>query len=140
MATVQSFLNLQQKGCLSMTTPLEISFHGVDKSEAVEARIHEKFARLHGHFDRITHARVVISSPNKAGARAKMFNVTIDIGIPGQQPIVIDNEGSDNADVFIALRDAFAAAQRKLDATAGRLTNPAKRERARRKPAPSGAA
>jgi putative sigma-54 modulation protein len=121
-----------------MTTPLEISFHGIDKSDAVEARIHEKFARLHGHFDRITHARVVISSPNRAGARAKMFNVTIDIGIPGQQPIVIDNEG-DHADVFIALREAFNAAQRKLDATAGRITNPAKRERARRKPAANSA-
>lgn len=119
-----------------MTIPLEISFHGIDKSDAVEARIKEKFARLHGHFDRLTHARVVISSPNRTDARAKMFNVTIDLGVPGKRPIVIDNE-ADNADVFIALRDAFNAAQRKLDATAGKLTNTAKRERARRKPAPN---
>lgn len=119
-----------------MTIPLEISFHGIDKSDAVEARIQEKFARLHGHFDRFTHARVVISSPNRTDARAKMFNVTIDLGMPGKRPIVIDNE-ADNADVFIALRDAFNAAQRKLDATAGKLGNVAKRERARRKPAPN---
>ena len=119
-----------------MTIPLEISFHGIDKSDAVEARIKEKFARLHGHFDRLTHARVVISSPNRTDARAKMFNVTIDLGVPGKRPIVIDNE-ADNADVFIALRDAFNAAQRKLDATAGKLTNTAKRERSRRKPAPN---
>jgi putative sigma-54 modulation protein len=128
-----------QKGCFSMTTPLEISFHGIDKSDAVEAKIHEKFARLHGHFDRLTHARVVISSPNRTGARAKMFNVTIDLGMPGKQPIVIDSEG-DHTDIFIALRDAFNAAQRKLNAEAGKLTNTAKRERARRKPAPDGAA
>lgn len=121
-----------------MTTPLEISFHGIDKSDAVEARINEKFARLHGHFDRFTHARVVISSPNRTESRAKMFNVTIDLGMPGQQPIVIDNE-ADNADVFIALRDAFNAAQRRLDAISGRIANPAKRERSRRKPAPNGA-
>lgn len=122
-----------------MTTPLEISFHGVDKSDALEARINEKFARLHGHFDRITHARVVISSPNRTDARAKMFTVKIDIGMPGQQPIVINSEG-DYTDVFIALRDTFNAAQRKLDAAAGKMTNTAKRERARRKPAPNGAA
>jgi ribosomal subunit interface protein len=122
-----------------MTTPLEISFHGVDKSDALEARIQEKFARLHGHFDRLTHARVVISSPNRTDARPKMFSVTIDLGMPGKQPIVIDNE-PENADVFIALRDAFNAAQRKLDAAAGKLTNTAKRERARRKPAPDSAA
>jgi putative sigma-54 modulation protein len=119
-----------------MTTPLEITFHGVDKSEALEARIQEKFSRLHGHFDRITHARVVITSPNRTGARAKMFNVKIDIGVPGHQPIVIDNEG-DHPDVFIALRDAFNAAQRKLDATVGRLSDQAKRESARRRPSPS---
>ena len=119
-----------------MTIPLEISFHGIDKSDAVEARIEEKFARLHGQFDRFTHARVVVSSPNRSDARAKMFNVTIDLGIPGKQPIVIDNE-ADNADVFIALRNAFNAAQRKLDAISGKLTNTAKRERSRRKPAPN---
>lgn len=118
-----------------MTIPLEISFHGIETSEAVETRIREKFARLHGHFDRFTHARVVISSPNRTDARAKMFNVTIDLGMPGKRPIVIDNE-ADNADIFIALRDAFNAAQRKLDATAGKLGNVAKRERSRRKPAP----
>jgi hypothetical protein len=33
-----------------------------------------------------------------------MFNVTIDLGVPGKQPIVIDE--ADNADVFIALRNA----------------------------------
>jgi len=120
-----------------MTTPLEISFHGIDKSDAVEARIQEKFGRLHNHFDRMTHARVVITSPNRTGDRAKMFTVKVDIGMPGQQPIVVNSEG-DYTDVFLALRDAFNAAQRKLDATAGKLINTAKRERARRKPAPNG--
>jgi hypothetical protein len=81
----------------------------------------------------------VISSPNRTDARAKMFTVKVDIGIPGQQPIVVNSEG-DYTDVFIALRDTFNAAQRKLDATAGKMTNTAKRERARRKPAPNGAA
>jgi hypothetical protein len=42
--------------------------------------------------------------------------------------------------VFIALRNAFNAAQRKLDAISGKLTNTAKRERSRRKPAPSNGA
>jgi putative sigma-54 modulation protein len=122
-----------------MTTPLEITFHGVDKSEALETRIQEKFKRLLSHFDRMTHARVVITSPNRTGARAKMFTVKVDIGIPGQKPIVVNSEG-DYTDVFLALRDTFNAAQRKVEATAGKMSNTAKRERARRKPAPNGAA
>lgn len=122
-----------------MTTPLEISFHGIEKSDAVEARIREKYARLEEHFDRITHARVVVTSPTRAGQRAKMFQVKIDIGVPGHQPVVINQEGQEPyPDVFIALRDAFAAASRKLDETADRM-HQARHERGRRKPNPGSA-
>lgn len=117
-----------------MTVPIEISFHGIDKSDAVETRIHEKVARLEQHFSRITHARVVIASPNRASARAKLFQVKIDIGVPGQQSIVVSQDGQDAyADVFVALRDAFATAQRKLEETADRMKS-ARQEHARRRP------
>lgn len=120
-----------------MTTPLEISFHGIEKSDAVEARIREKFARMEEHFERITHARVVVTSPNRAGQRARMFQVKIDIGVPGHQPVVINQEGQEPyPDVFIALRDAFSAATRKLDETSDRMKREARQESARRKPRP----
>ena len=54
----------QMKGS-PMITPLEITFHGLERSDAVEARIHEKFERLRSHFDRMTHARVVIDAPQR---------------------------------------------------------------------------
>ncbi len=37
----------------SMNTPLEISFKGLDKSTAIEAKIAEQAARLEKHFDRM---------------------------------------------------------------------------------------
>lgn len=118
-----------------MTVPIEITFHGIDKSEAVEARIHEKMARLIGLFDRLTHARVVISSPNRTGPRAKMFQVKIDLGVPGQAPVVVNQDSGDgHTDVFMALKDAFSAAQRQLEAIRDRMTHPARREQTRRKP------
>ena len=43
-----------------MQIPLQITFHGIDHSDAVEERIREKTAKLEQIFDRITSCRVVI--------------------------------------------------------------------------------
>jgi len=120
-----------------MRTPLEISFHGLEKSDAVEARIRDKFTRLQQHFARITHARVVVETPRKHSPTAKVFHVKIEIGLPGQKPLIISSEPEvDQArtDVSLAIRDAFAAARRRLDDIAAKIKHPAKRERARRRP------
>jgi ribosome-associated translation inhibitor RaiA len=120
-----------------MSKPLEITFHGLEKSDALEARIHEKFLRLQQHFDRITHARVVIETPRKHSPTAKVFSVKIEIGLPGQKPLIVSNEpllNQSRTDVLLAVRDAFAAARRRLDDIAAKIKHPAKRERARRKP------
>lgn len=120
-----------------MLTPLEISFHGLERSEAVEARVREKFARIQKHFDRITHARVAIEAPKRRTPLPKVFHVKIEIGIPAHNPIVVnyEPEGAEaQTDLMIALRDAFAAAERQVDALAARMDKPAKREQSRRRP------
>jgi len=120
-----------------MSAPLEISFHGLEKSDAVEARIRAKFLRLQQHFDRITHARVVVETPRKHSPTAKVFQVKIEIGLPGLKPLIVSREPEveqARADVSLAIRDAFAAARRRLDDVAARIKHPAKRERTRRRP------
>lgn len=118
-----------------MSIPLEILFHGLDKSEAAEARIRDKIDRLHQHFDRITHARVVIETPRRHTAAAKVFQVKIEIGLPGQKPLIVRHDPPAAQTISIAIRDAFAAARRRLDDVAAKIKHPAKRERARRRPA-----
>lgn len=122
-----------------MNTPLEIAFKGLDKSAAIEAKIAEKAARLEKHFDRMTHCRVVVSAPNKHAHKGKVYEVKIDIGIPEHAPIIVTHEsnvGNATEDLSIALRDAFASAQRRLDDVVDRIRESAKSERGRRKPAP----
>ncbi|MGE0697757.1 MAG: HPF/RaiA family ribosome-associated protein [Hyphomicrobiaceae bacterium] len=121
-----------------MQAPLEITFHGVERSEAVEARIREKFKRIEARFERITHARVVITAPQRRSQLPKFFHVRIDIGIPGMKPVVVDHEpdaDSAHTDVMLALRDAFGAAQRQVDELSDRLEKQARHERTRRRPA-----
>ena len=120
-----------------MLTPLDISFHGLDRSEAVETRIREKFARIEKRFDRITHARVAIEAPKRRTARPKVFNVKIEIGIPGHNPILVDHEPEGietQADIMLVLREAFAAAERQVEQITSRMDKPAKRAQSRRRP------
>lgn len=121
-----------------MQSPLEITFHGVERSDAVEARVREKFKRLEAHFDGMTYARIVVEAPQRRTPLPKFFHVRIDIGIPGHKPIVVKHEpDADNAhtDVMLALRDAFAAAQRQVDELSDRFDKHARIEKARRRPA-----
>lgn len=120
-----------------MQSPLEISFHGVERSEAVEERVRVKFKRIEAHFERITHARVVIEAPQRRTPLPKFFHVRIDIGIPGMKSIVVKHEPEAehaHTDVMLALRDAFSAAQRQVDELGDRLERQGRHEKARRRP------
>jgi ribosome-associated translation inhibitor RaiA len=121
-----------------MPSPLEISFHGVERSEAVEARVQEKYKRIESHFERITHARVVIEAPQRRTPLPKFFHVRIDIGIPGHKPIIVHHQpeaAHAHTDVMLALRDAFASAQRQVDEFSSRIDREARHEKTRRRPA-----
>ena len=121
-----------------MNTPLEITFKGLEKSAAIEAKIMEKTAKLEKVFDRMTHCRVVVAAPNKQHHKGKSYEIKIDIGIPDHAPLILSHEsavGDAQEDLQIALRDAFDAAKRRLDDIAEKLKNGAKSERGRRRPA-----
>ena len=122
-----------------MDTPLEITFKGLDRSAAIEAKITEKAAKLERVFDRMTHCRVVVAAPNKHHHKGKSYEIKIDIGIPDHAPLILTHEshvGDAQEDLQIALRDAFDAAKRRLDEIAERIKGSARAERGRRRPSP----
>lgn len=94
-----------------MQSPLKLTVHGVDHSEALEARIRAKVEKLEEFFDHITSCRVAVEMPHKHSQQGKQFSVRIDIGVPGNEIIVTRNHAED---VYVALRDAFDAAIRQL--------------------------
>jgi putative sigma-54 modulation protein len=126
-----------------MNTPLEISFKGLDKSTAIEAKIAERAARLEKHFDRMTHCRVVVAAPHKHSHKGKAYEIKIDIGIPGGAPLIVTHEspvgGQAQEDLRVALRDAFDAAGRRLDDLVEKMNGAARAERGRRRPAKAAA-
>ena len=100
-----------------MDFPLEISFRNMDPSPAVEARIREKAAKLERFYNRIMGCTVVVEAPHRHHNKGKLYSVHIDIRVPGKDLVVDRAKPLDKAheDVYIAVRDAFSAAARRLE-------------------------
>jgi ribosomal subunit interface protein len=101
----------------SMQIPLDVKFRNMDPSPAVEARIREKAEKLERFHDRIIGCTVVVEAPHRHHHKGKLYSVHIDISVPGKD-LVVDRAKPANhshEDVYVAVRDAFNAAVRRLE-------------------------
>jgi ribosomal subunit interface protein len=94
-----------------MDVPVQISFQGVDHSDAVEAAVRDKLRQLGRTAGPIQSCRVVIASPQRRQQQGRKVAVRIDLTIPGRALVVNRVE---NEDVYLALRDAFDDMRRQL--------------------------
>jgi len=95
-----------------MQIPLQISLHGIERSNALYTAIQDKAAKLERYYDRIISCRVVLELNARHKHQGKQFNVRIDVKVPGGE-IAVNREHSE--DLQIALRDAFDAARRQIE-------------------------
>lgn len=95
-----------------MQIPLQITFHEVTRSDALETHIREKVQKLEQFYPTLIGCKVVVDQPGQHQHKGKPFNIHIDLTMPGGE-IVVDRQ--QNQDVYVALRDAFDAARRKLE-------------------------
>jgi cold shock CspA family protein/ribosome-associated translation inhibitor RaiA len=123
-----------------MKIPLQITFRQMPPSPAIEENIREKAAKLDDLHDGIMGCRVAVEAPHRHHHKGKAYVVRIDLTVPGGE-LVINREpkrlvakkangaeepGGDFAelhepskhaaheDVYVAIRNAFNAAGRKL--------------------------
>lgn len=97
--------------------PIQISFRNVDPSEAVKTAIYEKIERLKKFQTRIVGCEVIVSSPHKHSHKSEIFHVEVRLSISGRDIFINREAEKDDAhrDVYIAIRDAFKALERKLE-------------------------
>jgi protein required for attachment to host cells/ribosome-associated translation inhibitor RaiA len=96
------------------SVPLQIAFHGMSHSDAVEGRIREKVRALEKHYPRLTSVRVVAGRSSNRHRKGNQYEVTVELALPGGE-IAAAAERAAHEDVFIALRNAFRASTRQLD-------------------------
>ena len=101
-----------------MQIPLKIAFEGdLTANDALRERIEREASKLEQFADRITACRVAVIGRSGHHHQGGLYQVRIHIVVPGRKDIVIDrNPSADHAheDAYVAVRDAFNAARRRL--------------------------
>lgn len=100
-----------------MQSPLQIMFRHMDPSPALEARIRRRVDELDQFFGRITACRVVVERRHHRHAQGNLFEVRVDLVVPGFEVVAGSGSGVNHAheDAHVAVRDAFDALRRRLE-------------------------
>lgn len=100
-----------------MKLPLQITFRHVDPSPALEARIRELAARFDRFSEHVMRCHVIVEPLPHHQHQGALYDIRIDITLPDEEIAIRHAHPADHAheDPYVALRDAFRAARRKLE-------------------------
>lgn len=115
-----------------MQMPLEISFHNLEPSRALNAAVRRRAAALERFYDRLTGCAVKVEAPPRHRRSGAPYAVHIRLSVPGSV-LAVSHEPGDKGhdDVYVSVRDAFRAARRQLEDYARLRRGDVKTHRAR---------
>jgi cold shock CspA family protein/ribosome-associated translation inhibitor RaiA len=107
-----------------MDRPLEIGFHNLTPSAAVEAEIRRRVERLETRYPRLIGCRVSVEGLHRQHRTGNLMEVHIVLSLPGRDLAVSREphrakERYAAPDVYTSIRNAFDAAERQLEAFKG---------------------
>jgi len=99
-----------------MQMPLQIHFHNLEPSDAVESNVRKHAEQLEHFCDEIISCRVTIEAPHKHHHQGNIYQVTVDVRAPGDESVASRAPAQHHAheDIYVAVRDAFDAVQCQL--------------------------
>lgn len=95
----------------------KVTFRDFESSPALEAKIEERIERLEKMYGLLTSCQVVVESPHRHHHQGRIYHVRLHLAVPGGD-IVVGRDPSEHhahEDVYVAVRDAFDAAERRLE-------------------------
>ncbi|HEY4858069.1 MAG TPA: HPF/RaiA family ribosome-associated protein [Xanthobacteraceae bacterium] len=112
-----------------MQIPLQVMFENTGPSEAIRATIGHEVERLEKYQHHITGCRVAVVAPSTKHRHGAVYRINIWVTIPPHGNIVVSHQPSgdrSHVHVEIAIKDAFAAARRQIEALAQRASGKVK--------------
>lgn len=94
-----------------------ITFRDFDSSDAVSFVVQDHINSLERYRLNIQSCDVVLSLPHKHAHKKAAYHVEIRLHIPGETIVVMREPEKDDthSDIYVAIRDAFDALERKLE-------------------------
>lgn len=100
-----------------MQVPLELTFRDVQKTEELEALIHQHVERLERFCDHLMSCRVALEVAHQHQGSVRHYRIRLDLTLPPGKELVVTRESDGNLrpdDLFSLTRDAFHAVERRL--------------------------
>ncbi|MBI4503152.1 MAG: HPF/RaiA family ribosome-associated protein [Gemmatimonadetes bacterium] len=91
---------------------LQIAMRDVALPDGAEAAIRAEAARLNSFYDRLVSCRVLVETPHRHLREGALYNVRIDLTLPGGELVV---KRQPEKDLLSAIQRAFEAARRRLE-------------------------
>ena len=116
-----------------MQVPLDVAYEGLEPTLSLSERIEREAGKLERFSSRITACHVALIARSGKRRHGDLYQVRIRITVPGRSDLVVDrNPDVDHAheDPYVAIRDAFNAARRRLQDHERRLSRKAKHHEA----------
>jgi cold shock CspA family protein len=101
---------------MNMPVPVEVTFRGMDPSDAIEADIRRHAEALGKFAPKITHCRVAVEAPHQHHRKGRLYHVRVEVNVPGEDVVISRDPGDDrgHTDCYVAIHDAFKATQRRV--------------------------
>ena len=64
---------------------VQVTFRDIPYSAALENQIYEHAEKLNEFYDKFTHCRVVITTPQKHKHQGKIYSIRINLTVPGKE-------------------------------------------------------
>lgn len=97
-----------------MQNSLQILFRDIPQSEAMDAEIRKRVAKLEKLCSDLTGCQVSVESEANHKQQGKLYHVRVDLKAPGTE-LVVDGSRTANEDAYIAVRDSFDAMTRQVE-------------------------
>lgn len=100
-----------------MSFPIQVAFHGLDHSSALEQKVKAAVENMTRFSDSIQKCRVAIEMPHRHHQHGNSYTVTIQLGVPGKTIIVSEESKGREAYQCVeqALHGAVDSCQRALE-------------------------
>lgn len=102
-----------------MEVPLELSFHNIQPSDAIEAVVRERANKLGAIYNRLVVVRVHVEAQMKRHRTGNIYTAHIELGVPGKDLVVSKAPHKPkrkyaDPDLYTIIREAFDTAERQL--------------------------
>lgn len=100
-----------------MPAALHLSFRDMEPTPALDAFVRHWVEKLDRIYDRIERCDVVVEWPHQRHRHGQRAHVRVTLAVPGPDLVVSHDHALDGSheDVYVAIRDAFRAARRRLE-------------------------